>query len=372
MQVHTFIADSAADAVAQIRETLGPDAVVLNVRRAATQGFARLWHKPRIEVLAHVPEKITAPTGATDVLAELREELREIKQKVEHHKPETADATTDSALHRIVATPTEGWRVGALLENSGLLPFHAQSVVEELRRTHGDLPPEQLRREIEMVSALLASRWREPKLDGTGAHVFVGAPGTGKTTALCKWLAHSTLVGGRSAAVWRLDGGVANTAEALGVYCEILGVPMERSVPHGARRPDADKLFIDLPGVNPDDADGMNELARQLSSLPDAQAHLVLNAAYETPLLMAQVRRFAALGVNDVIVTHLDEETNWSKLWNLVLGTNCTLRWLSAGQNIPGEFLPATPGQIFSRQFPQKRALGHDGNAVADGLLKRG
>ena len=65
MQVHTFLAESVADAVAQLRETLGPEAVVLNVRRLPVEGFARLWQKPRIEVLAHVPEPSAARTACT-------------------------------------------------------------------------------------------------------------------------------------------------------------------------------------------------------------------------------------------------------------------------------------------------------------------
>src|SRR5437773_379892 len=71
MQVHTFIADSAADALAQIREALGPDAVVLNVRRPPVEGLARLWQKPLIEVLAAVPDRPPPPVQP-DVLAELR------------------------------------------------------------------------------------------------------------------------------------------------------------------------------------------------------------------------------------------------------------------------------------------------------------
>ncbi len=366
MQVHTFIAESAADAVAQIRETLGSDAVVLNVRRAESQGLSRLWQKPRIEVLAHVPEKTAVPAGTSEVLAlaELREELREIKQKVEHREPAVASPGFETLRkrgielehQRIASLPAEGWRVGALLENSGVLPVYAERVVEELRRQHGELPPEHLRREIEMGGAILKSLWREPDAFESGVHVFVGAPGVGKTTALCKWLAQSSLVEGKSAAVWRLDGHVANTAESLDVFCEILGVPVERFLPRGGRRPDTEKLFIDLPGVNPADANAISQLERQLSLFPHAQVHLVLNGAYETGLLLAQARAFEALGAGDVIVTHLDEESRWGKLWNLVLGTNCSVRWLSAGQNIPGEFLPATSSAILARQFPGKSA----------------
>lgn len=372
MQIHTFVAESAVDAVGQIRETLGPEAVVLNVRRPPVEGLARLWQKPRIEVLAYVPEA-AAVRPPPDMVAELRQEMREMREQM--HAPSNAmlkDVEGRAAgpipaifppfgdgAHGVVRTTLAssvegGWRVGPLLENSGLLPLHAQRVVEELRATHGDVPPESVAEEIELARLFLTSRWKPARDITGGTHVFIGAPGSGKTTALCKWLAQVSLVENRSAAVWRFDGHVANTAESLSVFGEILGVPVERCAPANGEPPDAEVLFVDLPGVNPTDAAAMSQLSRRLAELPNPQVHLVLNAAYETPLMLAQARAFSALPISDVIVTHLDEEPRWGKLWNLTLGTNCTLRFLGAGQNIPGDFMPATAGRILSRQFPRK------------------
>jgi flagellar biosynthesis protein FlhF len=62
MQVHTFIVDSALEAVEQVRAKLGPDAVVLSVRRLPADGLSKLWKKPRIEVLAAAPApEVAAP-----------------------------------------------------------------------------------------------------------------------------------------------------------------------------------------------------------------------------------------------------------------------------------------------------------------------
>jgi len=66
------------------------------------------------------------------------------------------------------------------------------------------------------------------------------------------------------------------------------------------------------------------------------------------------VRFFSALSLSDIILTHLDEEPRWGKIWNLVFGTNFNLRFFSAGQNIPGEFIPATPDRLFACQFRGK------------------
>ena len=74
LQVIPFVADSAEDAVAQIRTKLGPDAVVVNVRQVPADGLAKLWKAPRIEVLAYKPDAKAAAI-APDPLAELKQEL---------------------------------------------------------------------------------------------------------------------------------------------------------------------------------------------------------------------------------------------------------------------------------------------------------
>src|SRR5947207_7620719 len=77
MKVTTFTADSAADAVAQIRAQLGPEAMVLSVRPLPCQGLSRLWQKPRLEVLATLPEP---RSQSGDALDQLRQEVAELKQ----------------------------------------------------------------------------------------------------------------------------------------------------------------------------------------------------------------------------------------------------------------------------------------------------
>jgi flagellar biosynthesis GTPase FlhF len=67
--------------------------------------------------------------------------------------------------------------------------------------------------------------------------------------------------------------------------------------------------------------------------------------------LFAQIRAFAPLAPADLCFTHLDEEKRWGKLWNFVLGTNYSIRFLSAGQNIPGNFQEASSDKLFISQL---------------------
>jgi flagellar biosynthesis GTPase FlhF len=90
-----------------------------------------------------------------------------------------------------------------------------------------------------------------------------------------------------------------------------------------------------------------------LIRLGSPHIHLVLNGAYDIKVLLAQARAFSVLPLEDLIISHLDEEAHWGKLWNLTLGASLPIRHLSAGQNIPGEFWEASAERILACQFPR-------------------
>ena len=354
MKSSAFIAENANDAVRLVQENLGPDAVITGVRKLPASGFARLLNRPgQIEVTACVPEK---PRHAVPAGVDAYVPFGEKNEDAEMELP------PPRAAHR--------WRSIAWLESLGLLPEFADRLELKLRATHGSKPPENPIAEWSVVRDTLATFWRPPRHeeDGTGRpHVFIGPPGSGKTTALCKWLTAAVLRGEHRARVWRLDSETANTAEFLSLHCEMIGVPMERFwdgrgcdassqlggndagelFAAGRRSHAEDLLFVDLPGVDGHSAAGMKALREVLSSLPAPHIHLVLNAAYETTLLFEQFNCFAPLMPEDLIFTHLDEEHRRAKLWNFVLGTNCSLGWLGGGQKIPGEFHRAESTLLF-------------------------
>src|SRR5262245_26765702 len=118
MKIVPFIAESAEDAVAQIRQKLGSDAVVVNVRQLAAGGLAKLWKSPRIEVLAYKPDAQSA--SAPDPLLELRKELQALRSQLdpapESNRP-PGIPTPDGALGRGARSAgVASWRVADVLE----------------------------------------------------------------------------------------------------------------------------------------------------------------------------------------------------------------------------------------------------------------
>ncbi|HEY3857448.1 MAG TPA: hypothetical protein VGO67_23940 [Verrucomicrobiae bacterium] len=337
------------------------------MRPLPANGFARIWQKPMIEVLAYAPEELTVPPPPiSEALEEFRQQLHDIKQKVElrSHGGKEVASVSPAFNNLDVSTPIfpeneelngGQWRVGTVLQKAGLLPVHVQKVLDQLHTQYGPIPPGKMGEEIGLARAVLASLWRKSTaIAPNSTHLLIGPAGSGKTTCLCKWLTQSALVDGRMARVWRLDGATANMAESLSVYCEILGVPVGRCWQPGSELLREDVGFIDLPGVDWRKPEAIRELGNRIEQLGAPTVHLVLNGAYDISILLAQQRAFANLPINDLIITHLDEESRWGKVWNLALGTNYSIRYFSTGQNIPGDFCEASPEILFARQFPGK------------------
>ena len=337
MKLVAFYAENANSALAQIHQELGPDAVVVSVRKLPAGGISRLWQRSRgLEVTACLPQKPP----------ETKKDLPAPAENPGGHPGGRF------AVETVARTTTAGrWRSVAWLESKGLLPAFASQLEEKVSLLHGENPLPAPEKEWAAVTDLVVCHWRQARqiMTGTGRpHVFIGPAGSGKTTALCKWMTSAVLLNEHRVHVWRLDGTTANASELLTLHCESMGVPVDRFW-NGLTGP-ADLFFVDLPGVDPRSPDAIAALRDQLSILPQPHVHLVLNAAYENSILFEQFRAFEPLAPEDLIFTHLDEEQQRVKLWNFVLGTNCPISFLGAGQKIPGEFRRAEPALL----FPQK------------------
>jgi flagellar biosynthesis protein FlhF len=337
MKLVAIVAESPNAALAQVHEQLGPEAVVVSVRKMPPDGLSWFWqNRRRVEVTACVPQK--PALDEKDIRAKNENGVAPFIKKITIEAPDNK-------------SPDGRWRSIAWLESNGLLPSLTAQLEEKVYLLHGEQPPPAAEKEWADVTDLIVCHWRPARqvMTRTGRpHVFIGPSGSGKTTALCKWMTSAVLLNEQRVRVWRLDGETANVSELLTLHCELMGVTSERFW----NEPDEplDLLFVDLPGVEMNNADAMSALRDQLSALPQPHVHLVLNAAYENSILFEQFHAFESFAPEDIIFTHLDEERRRVKLWNFVLGTNCPVSFLGAGQKIPGEFRRAEPPLL----FPQK------------------
>lgn len=347
MRTCTFHARNAQEAVTKIREALGPAAVVLQVRKVRAQGVAGLLGRTCMEVVAALPE--TEPAEQTrEILDQLRRELTELRGLVERQQnapmPRAATETDE------ILCPPEPGVLTSFFIRLGLLPQYARQLAASARLLDAQQARLNRRETAAVLHSVLQQVWRvPPPLDPKCMQIVVGAPGVGKSTVLCKWLARLILRDNQRARVWYADGERPNLSETLRLHAELLGVPVKRMVwdqSFPLKESEGEWNFLDLPGLNWKNRAALEAIRQKAEAWGPAQWHLVISAVYDTQLLLEQVRAFSALPLAGVIVTHVDEATALGKLWNILCGTNCTVRFLSGGQNIPGEFAVATPSAL--------------------------
>lgn len=330
-----FVARSARQAAARIRAELGPSAVVVEVRPIRPRGFRKWWVREELEVLVRVP----APVGGSVPSAAPAQ-----SQGADSDTPvpqETSAQNLDEPA---------GGLLGHLVQEGLDLPV-ARALVDEVLRAGGD-PSSGLAGNRLPLRNILRSRCPMPDTGKEQRHVFVGASGVGKSTLAGKWMAHAALVEGRRVELWRLDGPTANTAAWLGVCATALGVPERRVPASGLRDQPGDLVIIDVPGTDWRDRDSLEALKAQVGRWGPVRVHVVVDLAYDSEIQRRQVKAFAEVLPVTVALSHLDEEPRRGRIWNLVLGTKCSVSFLSAGQNIPAGLVRPTPEALVAAWLP--------------------
>lgn len=340
---YKFTVKSTEEAVALIRERLGPTARVLSVRTVGQTGLRRLFGAPRLEVIAQV-DPVAVPAAPA--------------------RPALQAASTEPALPGEAAEsaprPAAPGRLAPLPESIGLAGLLRRSGITEtaLNRLQAganwpELSTLPLHRALAETSRLLRSqvdaRAARPALTRAA---FLGSAGVGRTTALCKWLAQEVFRRGRLGHVVSVEFDRPNSLGPLPVFAEAMGVPLAHfpcetrpAVPGGF-------VYFDLPSLTPGRPAGHRALADFLDREQIAERVLVLNAAYDRASLRDAYAAGRDLGATHLVFTHLDEVPQWGKLWDYLFDEEIEPLFLAVGPSLTGDCEEDVPGAIVRRTLP--------------------
>ncbi len=332
-----FIVNSAQEAVERVRETLGPRARVVSVRQVTGKGLKRFVAAPQLEILAE--------EGPTEV--------------PEAEVPETVVAEPE--LVSVGGGGLEGERFQQpervlpcsknFLTRAGFSPALMSRMEEaEEWRTIGELPVDEgIPR---AVSWLRRYRDHAPEVKRPLRLAFLGGPGAGKTTALCKYLAKEVFLKGTRPEVLRLEVDKPHRDDALAFYCEILGVSFH-SDPDEVNADGNRPLLIDFPGFQPGDKGEIRGMARTLREYGIEDRVLVLNACYDSRVLKRYLSCAEELGSRYQVLTHVDELADFGKLWSHAFDLERRILFLGNGENIAGDLIEDAFGFLLEKTFPQ-------------------
>ncbi|HET9448272.1 MAG TPA: flagellar biosynthesis protein FlhF [Steroidobacteraceae bacterium] len=379
MKIKHYRAADMRQALRQVRDAQGPDAVILSSRRIANgvEVVAAVDYDVDIEASADVSEparpEARIPSAAdytalaqrfqggqdhqqiSDLPADANEELRTLRRMLE-----TQLATLAwNDLSRRAPIQTELLRQLTVL---GLAHDLAGELVSqlpqrlELAEAHR-LALALMSRRIETVG----ERWME----SGGTVAMVGPTGVGKTTLIAKLAARWVLRhGARDLALVTTDSIRIGAQEQIHTLGRLLGVPayaidgagqVAELLDHiGERR----LVLIDSAGLSQRDP----RLASELETLSNAsdrmETSLVLSAAAQAGAIEQSLERFAAARPTTCCVTKLDEATSLGGTLSALIRAKLPLAYLSDGQQVPEDLCPARAHQLIARAVELSKKAG--------------
>lgn len=334
----SYQAASMGEALARIKQELGPDAVILESRTIQTpQG-------KRVEVRAgNAPPRRTRPApvapGASASSAQPR--VSPASSRSREDAPRLRDVLSDADL--------EAAQLQRRLVQHEVAEELARRLAQQVQAAGAPLSQAALQDRLrELIAACVPPATGIELPHGAQRRVaVVGGPGSGKTTTVAKLAAHFRLREGRAVALLSLDHQRLAAHEQLRRFGELIGVPVfaaqsvaeVRSLPQQAAQ--ADLLLIDTPGISPADAGRFARVAALLRAARPEETHLVLPASASSGVQRRYADLLSKIGVSHVLLTRLDEVVGLGVILNVVDQINLPLSYLSSGQNIPHDLRTA-------------------------------
>ncbi len=394
MDLKTYHGNSMAEALAKVKKDLGREAVILHTRTIRRGGWLGFGGRTLVEITAGRDINVLPPgerrvlmgpnggsrgataapkpparpgaaaasppagpdgVGATirDEMAELRSMVRELLQRPAMVAPPKSDGPAD-----VPPELTEYYTT--LLQNEVAeelareIMSQARDRLAQCKARAGKLATDAAALQQLVPAVMLETIERmipptEPvqlAQEGTTYVALVGPTGVGKTTTIAKLAAHFKLRENRRVGLITIDTYRIAAVEQLRAYAEILAVPVEIVLAPSdmtaalERLRGCDVVLVDTSGRSQNDAARLAELKAFLDaarSLGQLQTHLVLSCTANPRQLMEVAQRFAALGVDHVVFTKLDEAVGLGVIFNVLRRLNLQLSYLTTGQDVPDD-----------------------------------
>jgi flagellar biosynthesis protein FlhF len=352
------------EALAQVRQELGSEAVILQTREINGSRLLRWIPGLRqIEVTASVD--VQAPSRLVTRAAREALPTQPVPETAPRHVAEDRISAQLDQLHSIV----EGLAQQSRLDGRAELPEEFFQLYTEL--LEAEIGEELARELVERVrsqatdaeafdSAALKTRLLrviESEFRHTGpiqvtpgkrrVCALVGPTGVGKTTTIAKLAANFRLRERRKVGLITVDTYRIAAVEQLRTYADIIELPMKVvATPREMRDAladfaDLDLVLIDTAGRSPRDEVRIQELQTFLNEAQADEVHLVLSAVSSAATLVRTAEKFAKVGCTALVVTKLDEAMSLGNLLPLARNSGLPVSYVTNGQSVPDDIAAA-------------------------------
>lgn len=355
MHLKRFRAATMDDALRQVGEELGPEAVILHTKNIPRDRLKPFGKHLAVEVIAALDDdpprqargaeaerpELGTPQLTPDTqidLGALQRELEQVKGMVSglfgrgHLPPNLPDALGQMY-----------WSLLAQEVDEGVARRWVVSVQDRLREQASSAPPS-LSTALAEVLAQEVIRAGIPRV-GNGRRVvaLVGPTGVGKTTTIAKLAAGCHFREGKKVSLISTDTYRIAGAQQLKSYADLMGLPycvaplpadLKRAL---ASERDADVIFIDTVGRSARRQDQLEELAAYVRGYDGCEVYLVLSATTKRADMLQVIEGYRPLSFSSIIATKIDETAAVGPVLEAALAAAAPISYFTTGQEVPDD-----------------------------------
>ncbi|SEA42933.1 flagellar biosynthesis protein FlhF [Variovorax sp. YR216] len=217
----------------------------------------------------------------------------------------------------------------------------------------------------ELIRALPVHEDEDALLSQGGVYALMGPTGVGKTTTTAKLAARCVMrFGADKLALVTTDSYRIGAYEQLRIYGQILDVPVygvkDAADLHLVLQDLRDKhmVLIDTVGMSQRDRAVSDQIAMLCSTHRPVKRLLLLNATSHGDTLNEVVHAYRHGGGNELagcIFTKMDESTHPGALIDTVIRHRLPVHYISSGQKVPENLMPADRAQLVDSVFQPRR-----------------
>ncbi|HTQ07626.1 MAG TPA: flagellar biosynthesis protein FlhF [Polyangiaceae bacterium] len=400
MQFQNFRGSDVTEALSQVRNVLGPDAVIRATRRVKgggplDHGYVEIEAAPgepsrrpttidassnervRRATFARVPERgerrqtpIPGSTRATVAPGSSRaslapQPLTRGALPTSAPKQQAANdmsreiAELKAAVEALQATCTPRTRILGHLHAAGVEGTLATELSHGAPRSSKQTPGAWLRKTVSSKLRTTPSLIERP---GQQLIACVGPTGAGKTTTLAKLAAKARLDLGRTVGVISLDTFRVGAVEQWQRYARLIGLPFfaardENDFARALGQMDTDILLVDTEGQISGEGEPMRRLAAALAHTEAFEPHVLLTvpAWLRGTDVDRLVRSYPLPQPTAVVATKLDEATRSGGVLHACLPNQIPLAYVCTGPRVPEDIEDASAEALALRLFPREQ-----------------
>ncbi len=354
MNKKIFRAPNIQDALATIKEEMGPDAMILSTRKLP-KSPRDPYGKAMFEVEAGFnvdPKPAKTAADASDFKG-LRADISEIRDMI-------AVAGFSSGMSSVLCRHFDSMGVLASLLRCGVSDRLASSLIQDALE---EISPsmtraEQVKTVKKKVMQCCLSRLKVKDFfdrnNSSGVpHVaaFVGPTGVGKTTTIAKLAALLTFNRKMKVGLISIDNYRIGAFEQLKAYAGIMGilcVPAFSSQDLSCaldRMRSMDMVLIDTAGHSHFDKEKLDEILGLIKNDFNISVHLTLSVTAELINMKEAASAFSIFSPDTYVFTKIDETKRCGKILDQVSNFNIPVSLVTNGQKVPEDLIiPDSPG----------------------------